>query len=137
MRNGGGGRPLNSVVSRQGGDVPIDSKPLEYFKDWSNYLLITTVGAVGWVASATTKPGPAWIYQACLVSFALSIVFGIFTLALVPLVAEQRRAEPSFYDVRPKFHIFWIPGRLRIKWACLPQHICFVAGVLLYVVSRW
>ena len=34
-------------------------KALEFFKDWSNYLLVTTVAALGWVASATNPPiGP-------------------------------------------------------------------------------
>jgi len=28
------------------------TKALEFFKDWSNYLLVTTVAALGWVADS-------------------------------------------------------------------------------------
>jgi hypothetical protein len=29
----------------------MNPKALEYLKDWSNYLLVTTVAALGWVAT--------------------------------------------------------------------------------------
>jgi len=59
---------------------------LSSFKDWSNYLLVTTVAALGWVA---TSHEPGGILRALIIGFlGSSIVFGIFTLALIPLVTE-------------------------------------------------
>lgn len=108
-------------------------KSLEYFKDWSNYLLVTTVAALGWVASKDSCLADANIEIWC---FALSIVFGIFTLALVPIVAAQITDDlDSFYDVRPRFRLFWLWGpecKLPIKAVCWPQHIFFLAGILVY-----
>ncbi|QSB02666.1 hypothetical protein JWZ98_06940 [Methylomonas sp. EFPC1] len=108
-------------------------KSLEYFKDWSNYLLVSTVAALGWVASKDGRVMHADIEIWC---FALSIVFGIFTLALVPIVAAQVNASiDSFYDVRPRFRPFWLWGEeitLPIKAVCWPQHIFFLIGILAY-----
>ena len=77
------------------------TKALEFFKDWSNYLLVTTVAALGWVASGTnTTTSTSHSVKWCVWFFALSVVFGIFTLALIPLVQKQRRkTHESNYDV--------------------------------------
>ena len=84
----------------------MNNNALEHFKDWTNYLLVTTVAALGWVG---TKDAPdflcPWLRLACVWSLALSCIFGIFTLALIPLIAEQQGATPSFYDVKPEFQI--------------------------------
>jgi hypothetical protein len=71
------------------------TKALEFFKDWSNYLLVTTVAALGWVASGTTIFTSHSVKPWCVWLFALSVVFGIFTLALIPLVQEQRGREKT------------------------------------------
>ena len=64
-------------------------KALEAFKDWSNYLLVTTVAALGWVS---TKDAPhfsrRWIRLWCIWSFASSVFLAILTLALIPHIAE-------------------------------------------------
>lgn len=104
---------------------------LEHFKDWSNFLLVTTVAALGWTASKDqafrkcTRP-------LCVLLFALSTVFAIFTLALIPLVAEQGHGYPSIYDVPVTFWMTeWI-GVIHLKFVCMPQHLLFIAGIILY-----
>ena len=53
---------------------------IKSFKDWSNYLLVTTVAALGWVTT-NHLVGIAGIARAFVIGFlGSSIVFGIFTL---------------------------------------------------------
>jgi predicted kinase len=113
----------------------VDSKPLEYFKDWSNYLLVTTVAALGWVATNNVTFANPWLRVLCIAYLALSVVFGIFTLALIPLVAEQRSAEKSFYDVEATFTLFGRQRTRKLKWACFPQHVFFILGIVEYAVG--
>ncbi len=114
----------------------MENKALEHFKDWSNYLLVTTVAALGWVA---TKDAPdffcPWMKLGCVWLLALSSIFGIFTLALIPLVAEQQGATPSFYDVNAEFQILGCSHKMRIKTVCFPQHVLFIFGILLFAVG--
>jgi len=65
-------------------------KALDSFKDWGNYLLLTTVAALGWTTAkdAASFSSP-WIKDACILLFAISVVFAILTLALIPHVAEN------------------------------------------------
>ena len=111
-------------------------KALEYFKDWSNYLLVTTVAALGWVSTQEEAVLPSFSKTWCIWLFAVSILFAILTLALIPHVAEGvTKSDKSFYDVRPKFHVFWLWGPLpsaRLPWVCWPQHMLFLLGILLY-----
>ena len=62
-------------------------KALGSFKDRSNYLLLTTSGALGWTATATFSSGD--MKPVAVICFALSIVFAILTPALIPHVAED------------------------------------------------
>jgi hypothetical protein len=111
-------------------------KALDSFKDWSNYLLVTTVAALGWTAGkdAGTFCSPS-MRPFAIVSFALSIVFGIMTLALVPHIGEDIKAAdgitPSIY------HVYWSGWfvTLRLTRICLPQHIFFLVGVLLFATG--
>lgn len=111
------------------------NEALAHFKDWSNYLLVTTVAALGWVA---TKDAPLfwqpWMKIACIWSFALSAVCGIFTLALIPLVAEQQGETESFYKVKAKFKLFGARS-LYMKQVCFPQHFLFIVGVVIFAVG--
>jgi hypothetical protein len=113
--------------------IGVRTKALEFFKDWSNYLLVTTVAALGWVAEHGSFSGVLKVL--CVWSLALSIVFGIFTLALIPLVQEQReqdtKASSSNYEVRASF---W-GGRLRLMHVCFPQHVLFIIGIVLYALG--
>ncbi len=114
-------------------DPKRSEKALDHFKDWSNYLLVTTVAAMGWVATKDSGIGDHCSRAICLVLFGLSAFFAMLTLALIPLVAEQQKDGDSFYDVKADYHLFWIPGKHRIKWACLPQHFFFIVGTFWFV----
>lgn len=108
------------------------TKALEFFKDWSNALLVTTVAATGWVVQyggGLTH----WMKAASIGSLALAVMFGIFTLALIPLVQEQRKPDQSIYDVQAKFR-GW-PYRCKLKQVCFWQHILFLAGIGLYAAG--
>jgi hypothetical protein len=111
---------------------------LGFFKDWSNYMLVTTVAALGWVAKVESAGGNLWLHQATIICLAASIVFAVFTLALIPLVGEEiaRKKATSMYSARPVFNVLWtIPSeqRLSLKAVCWPQHVLFLAGIGCYV----
>lgn len=107
---------------------------LGHFKDWSNYLLVTTVAAVGWVA--TEQNGREWLLDLAVWSFGISLLFGILTLALVPLVAQQlRSSDPSVYKVRACFTVLRSKKGAYLTQACRPQHILFMVGVVLYCLA--
>jgi hypothetical protein len=116
----------------------MERKSLEFFKDWSNYLLVTTVAALGWVTTNNVAFWSPVIQLICIWCLALSIVFAILTLALIPLVEEQRLADQSIYRVSAKCWVCGAHGR-RLFSVCLPQHVLFIAGVLLYAAgtSTW
>src|SRR5215211_9013485 len=99
--------------------VGSSSKALEFFKDWTNYLLVTTVASLGWIATtekiAFSTP---YVRGFCIIAFAFSIVFGIFTLALIPIVqeawqsrGEKGQANRSIYDMDAEF---WLVS----NWSC-------------------
>jgi hypothetical protein len=128
------------------------TKAIEFFKDWSNYLLVTTVAALGWASSASESAKPAWAHGAlkpyCIWFLALSVVFGIFTLALIPLVQEQRKGSMEFHAVATKFWATkWFTKfcakkssaddkcGLYLIWVCMPQHVLFIAGIIAYALG--
>jgi hypothetical protein len=106
-------------------------KALDGFKDWSNYLLVTTVAALGWT---TAKDGAGfssiWIKGVCIALFALSVLFAILTLALIPHIAEELSAQDcSIYRVRWRG---WFGSRFELADFCLPQHVLFLLGIIVY-----
>lgn len=131
-------------------------KALEHFKDWSNYLLVTTVAAMGWVATQGDSFAIPCMKSWCLGLFGFSVVFGIFTLAMIPLLAEKLGKEnsttiASFYDATieytfgPNWKDFNIVektivqrgyGPSKIKHVCWVQHVAFIAGIILYVLGN-
>jgi hypothetical protein len=118
-------------------DIPQLIASLGFFKDWTNYLLVTTVAALGWIS---TKPTilDGFALKVTIGLLCLSIVFAILTLALVPLVGEKLIAGTSLYDVRVKFTVFWLWGpecEAKLKWVCWPQHISFLAGIITFSVG--
>jgi len=118
-------------------DADAKTTALAFFKDWSNYLLLTTVAALGWVASGDIAFSSAWVRAVCIFSFALSIAFGILTLALIPLVQEQRKlGHQSNYDVVVEYQLTpgW-HGLCRLKSLCFPQHILFLLGVTAFALG--
>ena len=112
-------------------------KALEAFKDWSNYLLVTTVASLGWTAKENANGFcTQWMKSGAIALFALAVVFAILTLALIPHIAEKIEDDPepkrkSIYDV------CW-PGwgvRLRLTHLCLPQHVLFLLGIVMYAAG--
>ena len=105
---------------------------LGFFKDWTNYLLVTTVAALGWVATKPVLVVPPWLLALTIACFCLSIVFAIFTLALIPIVAENcQRDTKSIYDVAAPFQPIWLWGstvEADLKWVCWPEHVFFLFG---------
>lgn len=109
-------------------------KALSHFKDWSNYLLVTTVAAVGWVAQS--KTGDQLLLSLAVWCLGVSLIFGILTLALVPLVAQQvDRSHSSIYKVPVSFRLLLVPCTAYLTQACRPQHLLFIAGVGLYCAA--
>jgi hypothetical protein len=111
-------------------------KALGSFKDWSNYLLVTTVAALGWATSKGNRIDSDLVVWC----FAISAVFGILTLAVIPVVAEEIREDTkSIYDVEATFRLFWMWGdelRTSLKWVCWPQHVSFIIGILAYAAKH-
>lgn len=97
-------------------------KGLEFFGNWSNYMLVTTVAALGWVASKDRAAMTVRSLRLVIGSLCASIVFAVFTLALIPLVAENISVQTkSFYDVSPTFNLVYAFGpevSLKLKWIC-------------------
>jgi hypothetical protein len=111
-----------------------NTKALEFFKDWTNYLLVTTVAALGWVATSQALHFSSPCARAlCILSFAASIMFGIFTLALIPIIQEERPSGWSNYEVvvSSLFGHF----RCRLVSVCYPQHTLFLLGIGIFAVS--
>jgi len=117
---------------------------LEAFSRWSNYLLVTTVAAVGWISSGVIKFHTELARSLSLWCLGASVVFGIFTLALVPLVAEKARkanasthkqaekTDVSIYKIKTDFNIFNLECHAYLTQACRPQHVLFIVGIISY-----
>jgi hypothetical protein len=117
------------------GQQPSDgqTKALEFVNGASTYVLIATIALLAWVASGVefSNDGLRLAAMACLT---LSVVFGVATLALIPLVQEARRPGQSNFEVDARFLMF---GRreARLKSALLPQYLLLLAGVVFYIVG--
>jgi hypothetical protein len=119
------------------------AEALTTFKDWSNYLLITTVAAVGWVGGKDSPKG--WLSVISIWLLCFSVISGIFTLALIPIIREQipnhvkkRGACASFYDIKPPFRFLPFSrgephSPIYIKYVCWFQHVFFILGVISYI----
>ena len=94
---------------------------------------MATIALLAWVASGVefSNDGLRVASMACLT---LSVVFGIATLALIPLVQEARRPGQSNFDVEGRFMLFGRRGA-RLKSVLLPQYLLLLAGLVLYVVG--
>jgi hypothetical protein len=109
------------------------AKALEFVNSASTYVLLATIALLAWVASGVefSSEGLRVSAMACLT---LSAVFGIGTLALVPLVQEARRPGQSNFDVEARFMLLGQRSS-RLKAMLLPQHILLLAGLVLYVIG--
>ena len=114
-------------------------KAVEYFNNSNNYLIVVSVIALGWVVE---HPGGVHesLKNAVVLCMGLSTVFGLFTMGLLPLVAETLTGTTeSIYDVKGQFRTFVLGGRnhsLPLKAVCWPQQVLFLTGILLYAVGH-
>jgi hypothetical protein len=109
------------------------TKALEFVSSAVSYTLIANIALLAWVASGVEFSNETLrlFAMACLT---LAVVFGVGTMALIPLVQEARRPGQSNFDVDAPFNLI---GRrsLRLKSMMLPQYLLLVAGVVLYIVG--
>jgi len=114
-----------------GSPADAQTKALEFVSSANSYVLLATIALLAWVASGVEFSTEA-LRLAAMACLTISVVFGIATLALIPLVQEARRPGQSNFDVEAKFSLF---GRrsCRLKAVLLPQHLLLLAGLILYV----
>jgi hypothetical protein len=109
---------------------------LSAFKEWSNYLLVTTVASIGWIASKNVSFTNTNLQAASLLTLGLSTVFGILTLALIPLLVQQIEPEDvSIYKVKVNVGLLGFECGFYLTQACRPQHILFIIGIAIYCVG--
>ncbi len=109
------------------------TKALEFVSSASIFTLIANIALLAWVASGVefTNETLRLVAMGCLT---LSVVFGVGTLVLVPLVQEGRRQGQSNFDVDAQFNLL---GRrsMRLKTLMLPQYLLLIVGVVAYIVG--
>src|SRR3984893_12835998 len=109
------------------------AKALEFVNSASSYVLLATIALLAWVASGVefSNDGLRGASMACLT---LSAIFGVATLALIPLVQQARRPGQSTLGVEARFMLLGQRGA-RLKTALLPQYLLLLAGLILYVIG--
>jgi hypothetical protein len=114
---------------------PIDgaTRALDYVSRASTFVLIATMVLLAWVASGVefANEGLRYASMACLT---MSVVFGIATLSLIPVIQEVRRSGQSNFEVDAPFLLFG-QRSARLKSMLLPQYALLLAGLLLYVIG--
>jgi hypothetical protein len=125
-----------SVMSADQANVDHLLKALDLFEQWSNYMLVTTVAALGWVASRDSSYLPLLARRLVVFCLGVSIIFAVFTLALTPLVGESiTSTTESIYFVDAHFSLFGARS-MRLKCVCFPQHIFFLLGIAIYTIAN-
>ena len=109
------------------------AKALEFVNSASSYVLLATIALLAWVASGVEFSNDA-LRVASMACLALSVIFGVATLALIPLVQEARRPGQPNFEVEARFMLFGQRGA-RLKTALLPQYLFLLAGLVLYVAG--
>jgi hypothetical protein len=108
-------------------------KALEFVHQTATFTLVATIALLAWVASGVefSNQGLRLAAMACLT---LSVVYGIATLSIIPLVQEARRPGQSNFDVEARYSLF---GRraARLKGLMMPQYILLIAGLVLFVAG--
>jgi hypothetical protein len=118
-------------MNGQSTDAP--TKALEFFKDASVYALLATIALLAWVSSGVEFTNEA-LRLSAMACLTLSVLFGVATLALIPLVQEARRPGQSNFDVDARFNLLGLRS-YRLKTTAFPQHVLLLAGIILYVVG--
>jgi hypothetical protein len=115
--------------------VPPDvhAKALEFVHQGCIFILVVTVALLAWVSSGVDFANeiPRFGAMFCLT---LSVVYGVASLALIPLVQEARRPGQSNFEADARYSLF---GRrsLRLKSVLLPQYVLLVVGVIFYIAG--
>jgi hypothetical protein len=115
--------------------VPPDAhtKALEFVNQTCTLTFLATIALLAWVASGVefASQGLRLASMACLT---MSIVYGVASLALIPLIQEMRRPGQSNFEVDAPYALF---GRRssRLKSVMLPQYLLLIAGIVLYVAG--
>ena len=109
------------------------AKALEFVNSASNYVLLATIALLAWVASGVEFSNDS-MRVASMACLTLSAIFGVATLALIPLVQEARRPGQSNFEVDARFMLLGQRGA-RLKSALLPQYLLLLAGLILYVIG--
>lgn len=109
------------------------TKALEFVHQAASYTLLATIALLAWVASGVefSNQGLRLAAMACLM---MSIIYGVASLALIPLIQEARRPGQSNFEVEARYALF---GRRtsRLKAVMLPQSVLLIAGLILYLVG--
>ena len=115
--------------------LPTDAptKALEFVNNASCYALFATIALLAWVSSGVEFADQA-LRLAAMACLTLSVVFGVATLALIPLVQEMRRPGQSNFDVEARFSLLGQRSS-RLKAVMLPQYLLLLAGLIFYVIG--
>ena len=89
--NGERANPTQGWVAR--GDPRVDA--IGAFERWSNYLPITTVAATGWAVTHNARFRHPLVLEFSIWSLALSAVFAMLTLAVIPMLTEHIRDKTN------------------------------------------
>jgi hypothetical protein len=106
---------------------------LEFVSRANTYLLLATLVLLAWVASGVEFSAES-LRIGAMACLTLSIIFGVGTLALIPLVQEARRPGQSNFEVEVRYALLGQRSS-RLKTALVPQHVLLLAGVILYVLG--
>ncbi len=109
------------------------TRALEFISRSSSYSVFATIALLAWVASGVEFSNES-LRLASMACLTLSVVFGVATLAVIPLVQETRRPGQSNFDVEARFKLFGNRST-RLKSMLLPQFVLLLVGLVLYVVG--
>jgi hypothetical protein len=115
--------------------IPPDpaTRALEFVHQSSAYVLLANIALLAWVASGVEFSGDA-LRLSSMTCLTLAVVFGVATLALIPLIQEARRPGQSNFDVEAWFTLLGRRGP-RLQSTMLPQYLFLLAGIILYVIG--
>jgi hypothetical protein len=111
----------------------VQTKALEFVSQGCIFTLIVTIALLAWVASGVDFSNEVPRVGAML-SLALSVVYGVAALAVIPLVQEGRRPGQSNFEVDARYSLF---GRrsLRLKSVLMPQYMLLLLGIGFYIAG--
>jgi 4-hydroxybenzoate polyprenyltransferase len=109
------------------------TKALEFVAQGCIFTLIVTIALLAWVASGVDFSNEIPRVGAML-WLTVSVVYGVASLALIPLVQEARKPGQSNFDVDARY---WLFGRrsLRLKSVLMPQYLSLLLGIVFYIAG--